>query len=361
MYRYWLSHLTEISPGKKLYLLEQFHNAKELFHTSEKQIMQLQGLSQANKDMLIESRRNTDWQRRWNTFLESGLGFVTLEDDAFPIRLREIANAPYSIFYRGKLPDNLQYAVAVVGARQRSAYGQTVARMLGNALAKENVPVISGLALGIDADAHKGCLEKNGKTFAVLGCGVDVIYPRSNRYLYEELVQMGGGILSEYPPGTPAQNYHFPMRNRIISALSNCVVVVEARKKSGSLITADYALEQGKDVYAVPGRVADSLSEGCNQLIHDGCGIYISAEDFLKDIGILNHISLSKRTDLKNILEKEERLLYSLIDFTPTSIGVLMQKTSFSFSDLLRYLEQMIEKEVIAESPANFFVRTKIL
>ncbi len=172
---------------------------------------------------------------------------------------------------------------------QLSGRGQEVpmeARLRGKlarALAQNRMDIISGMAMGIDADAHSGALEENGDTYAVLGCGVDVCYPKRNRYLYEKM-QDRGGILSEYPPGTPPLPGYFPQRNRIIAGLADYVIVMEARKKSGSLITADYAMEQGKEVYALPGRVTDALSEGTNHLIQQGAGIFVSVEDFLQEL-----------------------------------------------------------------------------
>ena len=201
----------------------------------------------------------------------------------FPERLRVIPGAPEKLYYIGKLPDEGP-AAAVVGARSCSAYGRAKARELGRFLAQHGVTVISGLAEGIDGYAHEGALLGNGKTFAVMGCGPDVCYPGSHAGLYEAILEKGGGILSEYPEGTYPAAWRFPARNRIISGLADVVVVVEARRRSGSLITADFALEQGKTVLAFPGRFGDCLSEGTNELIAQGAAIVSSFDAVLEEV-----------------------------------------------------------------------------
>ena len=204
----------------------------------------------------------------------------------YPERLRKLERMPGGLYVLGTLPKDSSKSVAVVGARACSAYGRQEAIRFSRALAARGVQIISGLAYGIDAWAHHGALEWGGKTFAVLGSGVDVCYPRANYPLYRRILQEGGGILSEFEPGTRPEPWHFPIRNRIISGLADLVLVIEARSRSGSLITADYALEQGKSVYAVPGRTGDELSEGCNELISQGAGIACSPASLLEELGI---------------------------------------------------------------------------
>jgi DNA processing protein len=232
-----------------------------------------------------------------------------------------------------------------------------VAEKLAEALAAKQIAVISGMALGIDGDAHKGALAAGGCTYAVLGCGVDYCYPKEHKYLYDRIPEKGG-VLSEYPVGTAPLARLFPSRNRIISGLSDCVVVVEARERSGSLITADFALEQGKDVYAVPGRLTDSLSFGCNSLIRQGAGLMLSIDDFIKEItgsSAGNSFQLDFR---KNLLEKDEQLVYSLLDFVPTAVGTLLEKTSFQLLELLEILEGMENKGLIREVAPNYYAHT---
>lgn len=202
--------------------------------------------------------------------------------ERIPGKLAEIPDPPYGIFYRGKLPDENEPAVAVIGARECSEYGRYVAEELGQYLGRAGIQVISGMARGIDGISQQAALSAGGTSYGVLGCGVDICYPAQNRRLYEELLEKGG-LLSTYAPGTKPLPQHFPPRNRIVSGLSDALIVIEARQKSGTLITVDMALEQGRDVYVVPGRLTDRLSDGCNHLLTQGAGVFLSPESFAED------------------------------------------------------------------------------
>jgi DNA processing protein len=193
-----------------------------------------------------------------------------------------VSQAPSHLWVRGTLPSMV--GVAIVGTRRCTEYGRTIARNLGRAVASAGWPVISGLARGIDAAAHNGTLDGGGDGFAILGCGVDVIYPADNRGLADRLLENSGGLISEYPPGTPPAPFRFPARNRIIAGLSGAVVVVEAAVTGGALITARLALDQGKDVLAVPGDINRATSEGCNLLIRDGAHPVLSSEDLIESL-----------------------------------------------------------------------------
>ncbi len=208
---------------------------------------------------------------------------VFREDAEYPQRLREIPGAPKCLYVTGRLPREDVPCVAVVGARECSEYGKRVAAWLGRELGNAGVQVVSGMARGIDGICQEAALEAGGISFAVLGCGVDVCYPKQNRELYECLC-VRGGVLSEYEPGTPPRAQNFPPRNRIVSGLADAVVVVEAREKSGTLITVDMALEQGREVYVVPGRITDGLSAGCNRLMKAGAGILLDVGEFVDEV-----------------------------------------------------------------------------
>ena len=213
---------------------------------------------------------------------------ITKEDASYPRRLRQIADPPKYLYVRGKLPEEDKPSVAIIGARDCSEYGKLVAGRLGTKMGEAGVQVISGMARGIDGIGQQAALDAGGSSFGVLGCGVDICYPKQNHRLYENLCERGG-VLSEYVPGTPPKPQHFPPRNRIVSALADAVIVVEARVKSGTLITVDMALEQGREVYVVPGRITDSLSAGCNRLMKMGAGILLDAEEFLEELWKLHN------------------------------------------------------------------------
>lgn len=289
---------------------------------------------------------------------EKGIRYVSKQSEEYPDRLRNIINQPEGIYVLGKLPEKDEKLVAIVGARECSHYGESAARYFAEKLAKAGVGIVSGMARGIDAAAHLGALEAGGKTYAVLGSGADVCYPKSNRDLYERIREQGG-ILSEYEGGTPPLAFHFPMRNRIISALSDGVLIAEARKKSGSLITADLALEQGKDVYAVPGGIFDPLSEGCNQLIAQGAAIAFSPEDLLKDMGILTKNSEKKRQKNNFSLATRQKLVYSHLCLLPKSVDALGREVELPAEELLPVLLELEMGGYVREVAKNHFIKEK--
>lgn len=214
---------------------------------------------------------------------EAGIRMVERGERDYPARLLEIPDPPERLYVLGKLPEEKVPSVAIIGARECSEYGNYVAARLGECMGRNGIQVISGMARGIDGIGQTAALDAGGSSFAVLGSGVDVCYPARNRRLYERLRERGG-VLSEYPPGTPALSRNFPPRNRIVSGLADAVVVVEAREKSGTLITVDMALEQGKEVYAVPGRVTDALSSGCNRLVKLGAAMLLDPEELAEEL-----------------------------------------------------------------------------
>lgn len=281
-----------------------------------------------------------------------------MEHPAYPARLREIPHAPCGLFVKGRLPQfekgkKKVQAAAIVGARWASHVGLSLAKETAGALALEGIPVISGMASGIDGAAQEAALLAGGASYAVLGCGPDLCYPRHNRGLYQ-MLETGGGLISEYPPGTPPIAWHFPCRNRIISGLSDAVLVVEARLKSGSLITADYALEQGKDVYAVPGRIEDPLSQGCNRLISQGAGIFCSLSGFLTELGITNRNYENLRKN-ELTLEKTESMVYSCVDFRGKSLEVIGIETGLPREEVLTALLSLELMDLIEEKSRYYY------
>ena len=269
---------------------------------------------------------------------------VSCEEPGFPDKLKNYSGMPKILYYLGRLPDPSLPSAAVVGARMCSPYGRCQAFRYAKTLGEHQIQVISGLARGIDSEGHKGALETGTPTFAVLGCGIDVCYPASNKWLYRKILEKGGGIISEYPPGTPPKAWAFPARNRLISALSDAVLIVEAKEKSGSLITASFALEQGKSVYAIPGAVTDELSKGCNKLIFDGAGIAYCPEILLLEWGISGQKEEKSCEKEKLGLAQDLDLVYSCLDLRPKNLDDLVEKTGYSsakVSDSLVRLELM--------------------
>lgn len=284
----------------------------------------------------------------------------------YPSRLAPLEGAPSLLYALGELPTE-ERTVAIVGARECTHYGRKMAWEYARALAGEGVGIISGLARGIDAAAHEGALKGGGRTYAVMGCGADVCYPPGNRGLYGEILERGG-ILSEFEPGTPPRAWHFPVRNRIISGLADLVLVVEARRRSGSLITADAALAQGKDVYALPGRVGDSLSEGCNRLIAQGAGIAWSPEEILCALfhrefpageGVEESVENFPKKN-KTGLAREEKKVYSCISLQPKHVNEISRECGMEFGRTLGVLYDLEARGLVEELAKNHFVAAEV-
>ena len=268
----------------------------------------------------------------------------------FPERLKNIPGCPEELHVIGDLPDE-GISVAIVGARKCSVYGRSCAYEMGKLLASNGVQVISGMALGVDCYAQEGAVDAGGRSFAVLGCGADICYPATNTTLYNRL-SVQGGIISEFPDGTRPFAPNFPKRNRIISGLADYLIVVEAREKSGSLITVDYALEQGRSVYAFPGRYGDELSKGCNRLIAQGAGIIYSPEAFLEEIGI-------KKVMIHNdaALSKCAQKVLKAIGTDPTEMWEIAEKIKLDAADIRKGIIELLMCDRIKELPGHIYFR----
>ena len=276
----WLTALPGLTNQTRLALLRRFPTPEDVYYAEPEEVLLTEGITRqqaallADKDCSAAERILAECQRLH-------IGIVTISDAAYPNRLRNIYDPPCLLYVQGRLPSfDDEAAVAVVGTRSCTPYGVSCGEKLGYGLASGGAAVVSGMARGIDTAALRGALRGGGTVAAVLGCGVDVAYPRENAYLCED-VAAAGALISEYPPGTPPEGRHFPARNRILSGLALAVLVVEAPERSGALITAHTALEQGRDVFAVPGPIDAPGSAGCNRLIRDGAGLVTDAWDIL--------------------------------------------------------------------------------
>lgn len=355
-YRYWMTQIAGIGNVKTHRLLSYAGSAKEVYDMPEAEFRYIEGMRREDVAQIVKSRAMWDLDGAYEQFVKSKISMITVEQEEYPRRLRHISLPPYAIFYRGSLPEESKKSIAIVGARNCTEYGRFYAGRLAALAARAGIAVISGMALGVDAAAHAGAMQYDGKTYAVLGCGVDYCYPKSNRNLYEYMMTHGG-VLSEYIPGTRPVGRLFPQRNRIISALSDVVVIVEAGERSGSLITADFALEQGKDIYAVPGRISDGLSAGCNRLIKQGAGILVSIEDFLQDLQIAGSFEGQPENFSKKVLEKEERLVYSVVDLQPKNVEQILEETNLTIGRLCDILLRLENLGAVKEIYKNYYIR----
>lgn len=240
--------------GTKKYinLINKFETNKNIFNATKSQLMQVKGIGEKMADNLvnIETKRKVKYHLRFMSLNE--IDIISILDKKYPAILREIYNPPICLYIKGNKEILNNHNIAIVGCRESSDYGRRIAQKFSNELVKQNINIVSGLAKGIDSYAHLGALYGKGKTIAVLGNGLDTIYPQENKYLAKKIIENNGAIISEYPLGTNPQKMNFPARNRIISGISKGILVVEAKKKSGTLITVDFALEQGRDVFVVP-------------------------------------------------------------------------------------------------------------
>ena len=280
-YLYWLANVSGLGTACRERLLEAFGTGAAVYGAQEKHLAMV--LEKAKAEKLLETRTKWDVDRAYEELQEKQISFVCTADAEYPERLRDIPDHPFGIYYRGGMPQSRKLAVAVVGARECSDYGRFIATELGRELGTAGVQVVSGMARGIDGISQLAALEAGGESFAVLGNGVDICYPKGNQPVYDRML-IQGGVLSTYPPGTAPKPQLFPPRNRIVSGLADVLVVVEARQKSGTLITVDMALEQGREVYAVPGRITDRLSDGCNKLVREGALVFLSPRDFMEGL-----------------------------------------------------------------------------
>lgn len=280
----------------------------------------------------------------YHSLLERQIHYTCIGHASYPDRLLKIPDPPFGLYYLGSLPKQNRPSVAIVGARGCSPYGIRMAAGFGSCLAKAGCQIISGMARGIDGIGQQAALQEGGYSLGILGCGVDICYPKENQALYDALCA-NGGVCSEYAPGMQPKNTLFPARNRLISGFADVVLVIEARKRSGSLITVDMALEQGKEVYALPGRITDALSEGCNDLIRQGASIALSPEEMLRDMGLGTKIQVQDKSpsvsedisDTASVLfETSDKFsvtqrICAVLDDTPQSIDEIKEQMLFKF------------------------------
>jgi len=282
-YWVWLSECRSLTTRAKLLLLERFGSPEGVYYAEKDEYLLVEGIGKAQAEALAAEKSTAHADRILGACERLGVRLLTMQDAEYPMRLRNIFEPPCLLYVKGRLPVmDEEVAIAVVGTRGASPYGLGAAEKLSYGMAKQGALIVSGGASGIDAAAHRGALRAGARTVALLGCGVDVAYPSENQRLFEDIAAMGA-LVSEYPPGTKAEGWHFPLRNRILSGLCLATLVVEAPERSGALITARTAVDQGRDVFAVPGPINAPQSRGCNRLIAEGAGLVMDSWDILRE------------------------------------------------------------------------------
>lgn len=348
---YWIAfnRVSGIGPVSFKSLLDYFHNDLAAAWQADSKELAGAGITQKTIENIIKLRSTSTPQRELEKLERLRIRVITWKDKNYPPLLREIDDAPPVLYTYGTLTDADRFALAVVGTRNSTTYGRQVTERIVNELAKGQVTIVSGMALGIDTIAHTAALDAGGRTIAVLACGLDTIYPPTNRGLARRMVESGQGVLvTEYPLGIQPEGGNFPARNRIISGLSLGVLVVEAPEKSGALITADRALKQGREVFAVPGSILSSKSAGVNKLIQDGARPVMEVKDILE---ALNLFLVPQHVEMQAILpdNDEERMLLKLLSHDPCHVDELIRSSELSTTIVISTLTMMELKGMIRQ------------
>lgn len=358
--KYWLGLKLLCDYDNRLLsnLLEYFKTPEKAWEAHSRDLKKVKGITMAQVAKIKSRRDAIDIDAEIDRLKQLGIGMITLDDHCYPELLRQIFDPPPVLFYGGELIKVLSHSItiAIVGARQATTYGRMIAEELGSGLSRHGVTVVSGVARGIDSAAHRGALREQGSTVGVLGCGLDVVYPPENESLYAEIAAKGS-LVTEYVPGTYPAAQNFPARNRIISGLCEGVVVVEASEKSGALITADFALEQGREVFAVPGSIRSNLSKGCHKLIRQGACLVESVEDILHELGLM--VKAPEIDTIATELSENEKLILRHIGWEPRHIDEVTRDSRLGVSQVSSLLMVLELKGFLRQDSGKRYLRVR--
>ena len=359
--KYWvgLNHFSKFGPVRFKKLIKHFDNLEPAFRATVKELVGA-GIEEQVAEEFTIFRLSLELERVMEKLQQEEIKVLTISDQLYPKLLLEIYDPPPLLYYKGELQSADEYVVAVVGSRKFSNYGQQVIERIIKDLAKNNLTIVSGLALGIDCLAHQAALEVGGRTIAVLGSGLDRqnIYPSANRYLAEKIVASQGVIFSEFPPGTLPLKHHFPQRNRLISGLALATLIVEAGEKSGSLITAAHALEQNREVFAVPGSIFSAYSTGANNLIKQGAKPITSAAEIIEALNLAQVASFIENKKLIPELGEEEKI-FLLLNHEPKHIDELIRLSNLDTAKVNSTLVMMEMKGMVKNLGSMQYVRAR--
>lgn len=355
--KYWvgLSMVKGLGPIYINKLLQKYKRPSDIWEADDSMLKMIDGIGQKRLKKINEVRKNLDLDLELEKLAEKNIKFLTLNDEDYPGLLRNIYDPPPVLYYKGQEIFS-ELALAVIGSRRATVYGRKTAKRLAGRLAGRGITIVSGMARGIDSAGHRGALRAEGKTIAVLGSGIDYIYPPENGDLYEK-IQSSGAVISEFPPGVKPVPGNFPRRNRIISGLAKGIIVVEAAKRSGALITTDFALEQGREVFAVPGNIDRSQSRGVNNLIKEGAVIVTEVDDILEELFLYNETEEKVEKAVYPELDKNEMELLEVFKREPELyFDQLYEITNFNKNKLSSYLLKMELKGLIKLKPGKKYV-----
>ena len=353
----WI-HLSrlELAPRKALALLDHFGDPRAVFQAKTGQLAQVSDLGRAAVDKILTSdagAAETDLEK----MTKAGARLVTVRCEEYPANLKQIYDPPIALYVKGELKETDRFAVAIVGSREASEYGRAMTVRIAGELCSRGLTIVSGGARGIDTFAHRGALEAGGRTIAVLGCGIDVVYPGENGKLFQTIARQGA-VISEYPMGSKPEGWRFPGRNRVISGLSRGVLVCEGRADSGSLITANFAAEQGRDVFALPGGVDAEKSRAPHKLIKEGAKLVENAADILEEFGLVAEpkgtLELGPPLDT---LDPQERAVVEALDLQPKHVDAIIREINLPASQVISLLTLLEMRGFVRRVPGNAYVR----
>jgi DNA processing protein len=358
--RYWiaLNFLPTIGPVTGRRLLSVFGSPENIFQMSVSELAKVEDIGESRARSIVGFKEWDRVEEELEKIVKNNVQIITINDELYPSNLRHIPDAPLVLYVKGELRDDDRYAIAIVGSRHATEYGIRAAEAISYKIASCGLTIVSGMARGIDAASHRGALKANGRTIAVLGSGIDIPYPRENKGLMNAIAS-SGAVISEFPFGTPPNKENFPKRNRIISALSLGVLVVEATIDSGSLITARYALEQGREVFALPGNITSRNSKGTNNLIKNGARLVESAEEIINELrpqikGILKEQRLVSEKTLPPLTD-DEMVVYNSLDNEPKHIDTIVRDCNIPSSKALSILLSLELKGVVRQIEGKRF------
>jgi DNA processing protein len=355
-YWLWLSSIHGIGARRCYELVNSMGSPYEVWKASKLALKSVKGIGEHLAELITSLQRQEYLDGLIRSIETNNIEYVTIKSTGYPHNLKNIYDPPPVLYYKGKLSQEGYNTIAIVGSRHTTAYGRRVAIELSQQLSMNKFVIVSGMARGIDTLAHKGVLDVDGVTIAVLGSGLDIIYPPENSGLAKAITEKGA-LVSEYCPGTEPSGGNFPARNRIISGLSDGVLVIEAGKRSGSLITCDFALEQGREIFAVPGPITSSLSKGTNNLIREGARLVQDIDDILEEFGI-GRIYTSRQQSMNNVFDDDERIILQQIEENGTPIDQIIANIQMPVGKINYTLSLLEIKGIIKQLPGKIFIKS---
>lgn len=357
MFDFWLCNIAGIGNRKIKSLLEYFGSPQGVFFAKRQQLCQIGNLREKDREQILSCQNTEQLKRQYEQLQKKGIHFLSVREKEYPEKLCCLNDAPYGLYYKGRLPCSFAPSIAVVGAREASFEGKSLAEKFGRELAENGIQVISGMAKGIDISAQRGALKtKRGRTYGVLGTGIDICYPRQHIEEYM-MMQENGGVLSEFPLQTPPLPYHFPMRNRLISAFSDGILVMEAGRGSGSLITAEQGLEQGKEIFVIPGNIMNPKYDGSNELLKNGAVLVTSVRDILDGLGLFFDDDVIERKKKSEVmLETSEKIVYAMLSLEPVHLAQITEETGMELSCVMEVLLSLQIKNLVQAIGNNYFM-----